>query len=462
MHSAAKQRSPSAKPAPGALATTKARKDAALPAEKAKPHFEFGGPLGAGALLIFLPLLAIVYADAPASHWELQGLLEALQSGSIFLHWSTPVFINYILYFLALACLYALLPCKHAQGAALRTGPRLSYPLNGFASLALVVGLCSFEWSRSTESRWESLSSFSVSFLPSLDDIPALALAATAFSFALSAFLYLASFRKPAPLLAEGGDTGSVVYDFFIGRELNPRFAALPDFDLKYFCELRPGLILWLLINLACLSHSAQSHGGTPTLAVSTVVGFQGCYVLDALWNEEAILSTMDIVTDGFGWMLVFGDLVWVPFLYSLQARYLVQAGEEASTPLLCSSLALGAVGLWIFRASNSEKDAFKKDPKSARFNGMMTFKAGKSTLLAGGWWGVSRHINYLGDWLLSVAWTLPCGFASPLPWFYPLYFAVLLIHREARDGEKCSKKYGEVWELYKKQVPWKIIPGVY
>jgi delta14-sterol reductase len=45
---------------------------------------------------------------------------------------------------------------------------------------------------------------------------------------------------------------------------------------------------------------------------------FEGYYILDAVLNEPAILTTMDITTDGFGWMLSFGDLVWVPALYSL------------------------------------------------------------------------------------------------------------------------------------------------
>jgi len=41
---------------------------------------------------------------------------------------------------------------------------------------------------------------------------------------------------------------GHGVYDFFIGRELNPRLGSL---DLKEFCELYPGLIGWLLIDIA-------------------------------------------------------------------------------------------------------------------------------------------------------------------------------------------------------------------
>lgn len=36
---------------------------------------------------------------------------------------------------------------------------------------------------------------------------------------------------------------GNFVYDFFTGHELNPRIGS---FDLKYFCELRPGLIGWV------------------------------------------------------------------------------------------------------------------------------------------------------------------------------------------------------------------------
>jgi hypothetical protein len=43
--------------------------------------------------------------------------------------------------------------------------------------------------------------------------------------------------------------------------------------------------------------------------------------VWDALYFERAILTTMDITTDGFGFMLAFGDMVWVPFTYSLQVR---------------------------------------------------------------------------------------------------------------------------------------------
>jgi hypothetical protein len=52
-----------------------------------------------------------------------------------------------------------------------------------------------------------------------------------------SVYVYAMSFLRGA-VLAEGGQSGNPLYDFFIGRELNPR---LGTFDWKYFCELRPG-----------------------------------------------------------------------------------------------------------------------------------------------------------------------------------------------------------------------------
>lgn len=143
--------------------------------------------------------------------------------------------------------------------------------------------------------------------------------ASTAFSASLAALLYASSFRRGA-LLAEGGRTGYTVYDLFIGRELNPRVGS---FDVKEFCELYPGMIGWIMIDLG-MAHKQYTLLGHVTASMLLVCAFHTLYVVDTLWFEESILTTMDIKTEGFGFMLAFGDLTWVPFVYSLQARYLV------------------------------------------------------------------------------------------------------------------------------------------
>ena len=69
---------------------------------------------------------------------------------------------------------------------------------------------------------------------------------------------------------------------------------------------------------------------GHVTLALWLVTIFQAIYIVDAIWMEPAILTTMDIIHDGFGYMLVFGNLAWLPFVYSTQARYLVDFPQVA------------------------------------------------------------------------------------------------------------------------------------
>ena len=55
-------------------------------------------------------------------------------------------------------------------------------------------------------------------------------------------------------------------------------------------------------------------------------------------------------------------------------------------------------------------------------------------------------HQHYLSTLSCRVSWCLPCGLGalpSVIPYFYCLYFAALLVHRERRDDQACRKKYG-------------------
>jgi Delta14-sterol reductase len=67
------------------------------------------------------------------------------------------------------------------------------------------------------------------------------------------------------------------------------------------------GLICWVLLNFSYLVYQGVSNTkdghwlNGVTNSMWLVNAFQGFYVVDALWNEQAILTTMDITTDGFG-----------------------------------------------------------------------------------------------------------------------------------------------------------------
>lgn len=42
-------------------------------------------------------------------------------------------------------------------------------------------------------------------------------------------------------------------------------------------------------------------------------------YVVDYFWNEAWYLHTIDMHHDHFGWYLAWGDMVYLPFMYTLQ-----------------------------------------------------------------------------------------------------------------------------------------------
>jgi len=168
----------------------------------------------------------------------------------------------------------------------------------------------------------------------------------------------------------------------------------------------------------------------------------------------------MDITTDGFGFMLSVGDLTWVPFVYSLQARFLVFRQVELGPVWTAVIVLVNLLGYYIFRGANGEKNDFRNGLNPKNLKWMPTERGTK--LLISGWWGLSRHPNYLGDLVMALAWSLPTGFETPITYFYVMYFAVLLIHRQIRDDEMCEKKYGKDWHKYTELVPYRIIPYVY
>ncbi|RKO91949.1 ergosterol biosynthesis ERG4/ERG24 [Blyttiomyces helicus] len=420
--------------------------------------FEFLGPHGTIFTVLGLPfatlLLNILCTSdgfpSPSLYASPQTYLQTLYETTKF--WDPTAMLAVLGWLAFQSVLYVALPGPMAPGAELRTGGRLYYRINAFRSLvvSLAVGVAAMWVLGPAPAVWVAA------------NLVPLATAATIYATVQSVALYVASFRDAGRvLLAEGGNSGYPVYDFWMGRELNPRVWG--GFDLKYFCELRPGLIGWVVIDVCLAVAQWQALGGRITNSMALVLVFQAYYVVDALWNEPAILTTMDITTDGFGFMLTFGDLAWVPFTYSLQSVYLTHYPVDLAPSAVAAIVAIKLLGLFIFRSANSQKNAFRTNPESAGVKGLQYIptKTG-SRLLVSGWWGIARHINYFGDWLMGLAWCLPCGFAHPLPYFYAIYFGILLVHRAARDDHKCKAKYGADWAEYCRRVPSKFIPYIW
>ncbi|KAJ2723368.1 erg24, C-14 sterol reductase [Coemansia sp. Cherry 401B] len=414
----------------------------------------FGAP---GALAVMVGTVSVVFTwyfacnetvgcQLPLTGPQWARVADGVRDYSGYL--SPRALLYYVLWWAWLALLYFVLPGARVSGVRLRDGSQLAYPLNGLASLGATLAATAAV----------AAGYGRAPFLWIADHYFQLAVASLLFATAQALFVYLYSFRRAASpvMLALAGNSGNPLYDFFIGRELNPRIGRL---DLKYFCELRPGIMGWMLLN-ASFAVKQHAQFGRVSNSMWLAIVPQLAYCVDTLLFERNVLTTMDIVTDGFGWMLSFGDLTWVPFMYSLQARFLAFRPVHHSAPATLLIALLAVTSFLVFRLSNSEKNAFRTDPDAPRVRHLryITTESG-SRLLVSGWWGMARHINYTGDWFYGLAQCLATGFETPMTYFFSAYFLVLLLHRNYRDECKCRAKYKKDWVRYCELVPYLFIP---
>jgi hypothetical protein len=135
--------------------------------------------------------------------------LCTLQESTIF---SMHAMLVYLTWFFGLASLHLALPGKTAQGVVLPDGSRLNYKLNAFLLFCLIYGSALY---LGFFTPFLNLSWIYDNYLPLLT-------ATIIFSSALSCYLYIKSFGKGS-LLSSHGCSGYIHYDFWMGRELNPR-----------------------------------------------------------------------------------------------------------------------------------------------------------------------------------------------------------------------------------------------
>lgn len=347
-------------------------------------------------------------------------------------------------YFGYLAIFGSLIPGKVIPGATLADGTRLQYRCNGLASLLLLVLLLG-----------GGVAAGVVSPTVIADRGLELLSATLIFSFIVALLLYVVgrASRDPGSSL-KPHVSGNLIHDWWFGIQLNPQFMGI---DLKFFF-VRAGMLGWLLINLSVLARSIQDGNLNRSMVLYQL--FCGFYILDYFFYEEYMTSTWDIIAERLGFMLVFGDLVWIPFTFSIQGWWLLRNKPELTTAAVVANCIVFLMGYRIFRGANKQKHVFKKNPKALIWGTPPKVIGGK--LLASGYWGIARHCNYLGDLLLALSFSLPCGISSPVPYFYPIYLLILLIWRERRDEARCAEKYKDIWAEYCKIVPCRILPYVY
>lgn len=94
-------------------------------------------------------------------------------------------------------------------------------------------------------------------------------------------------------------------------------------------------------------------------------------------------------------------------------------------------------------------------------FSGYTTIPTSQGRqLLAGGFWGLVRHPNYLGD-IIALSAFLPFVARTSLAIVIVLSILYIVV-RTRRDNARCKRKYGTAWDRYCQKVRYALIPKVF
>lgn len=279
--------------------------------------------------------------------------------------------------------------------------------------------------------------------------------AANIFAFIVSILLFITGRRSQDYNPHDQSWTPRWFNDFWFGATQNPRFLGV-DLKMGFY---QPSLIGLQLLFFAFAEYSYDKYGSLTTGMWLYQIFWSG-YFLSHYIKEEFMLSTWDIIAENFGFMLVWGDSVYLPFLYSLSGWYIADLRSEYSTNtyIILAICHLGAH--YLFRVSNWQKFYYRRlGVKTTIFGTPRTLK---DKLLISGFWGIGRHLNYTGEILTYFTINANCGTYSIVPYLVPISLILLLTQRAARDDNKCRKKYGELWTEYCQIAKFKMVPYIY
>jgi hypothetical protein len=344
-----------------------------------------------------------------------------------------------------ITALHLIIPARKVDGYVIdpATGQPHRYRLNGLivyaATIALWALACSqgwLAWDFFWTTRWEGL------------------IGACTAGLIFTSILVLPAKPSGKSLLA----------DLYLGRLPNPQWLG-GRIDAKMWLYLVGATMLGLNIYSFAMHHR-MAFPDDPSPGVALYVGLFSFFLCEYLFFERVHLYTYDFFAENVGFKLGWGCLVFYPYFYGVGLwSTAALPNPHTPVPLLILAAAIFFSGWSLARGANMQKYVFKRDP-DAKFLGLITPQVvtdGARKLLVSGFWGVSRHINYLGEILMATGLALALGYPSHIgPWLYPLFYVALLLPRQIDDDKRCAEKYGPLWAEYVKRVPYRIVPGVY
>ncbi|OQE93054.1 hypothetical protein PENNAL_c0006G09489 [Penicillium nalgiovense] len=469
---AVSQRTPVAAAPPAKGVKQNEPKTASKFTDGASDEFEFGGSVGATLLMAGFPLL-MWYMWIGATYYD--GMLPLPESNQTWADFgrhlcqlvyegaypTAKAWAIYWSFFIMEALMYCYMPGVLNFGRPLRHegGKRLPYYCSAYCSFYATLAIAATLHFTGVFPLYTLIDEFGPIMSVSI----------------LSGFLN--SFIVYIQAIVRGRThrlSGSPIYDFFMGAELNPRIGIL---DFKMFYEVR---IPWFILFLITCSVAARQYEtyGYVSAEVVFLAGAHYLYTNACAKAEQMIITSWDMYFEKLGFLLTFWNMAGVPFTYCHCALYLANHPPSEyhwNRYALAFFSILYIFFYWMWDSANGQKNAFRHKEKGQlikrntfpqvpwqAIENPKTIQTDTGDhIMVDGWFAIIRKPNYVPDMFFSMSWGLITGFKSPFPWFYFIFFMVMIIHRTNRDINRCRRKYGEAWKRYEREVPYLFIPYV-
>jgi delta24(24(1))-sterol reductase len=321
-------------------------------------HFEFGGSWGVTAMMLCFPLLmyymwiGATYYDGkfptPREGETMGDFVRGLGRMVYFGAWpSAKAWAMYWTFFIFEGALYCLMPGIWTKGKPLphENGLRLDYYCSGMWSWwATIIVALSLHFTGIFK------------LYQIIDEFGPLLSVAIISGYLVSIVAYASAIYRGK----QHRMTGYLMYDFFMGAELNPRMFGILDF--KMFFEVR---LPWYILFLITLGTAARQYElyGYVSGEIGLLLMAHFLYANACSKGEECIVPTWDMYYEKWGFMLIFWNLAGVPLTYIHCTIYL--ANHHPST-YMWNKYALGVLYVaylfvyWIWDTTNSQKNRFR------------------------------------------------------------------------------------------------------
>ncbi|OQR74307.1 lamin-B receptor-like [Tropilaelaps mercedesae] len=270
--------------------------------------------------------------------------------------------------------------------------------------------------------------------------------ATTIVAFGISALLYVKSFIAHSRTINRGspcspGIENNLLHDFVHGREVSPKIGRTLDLGLVI---LRAGNFIWIVIAIMSLIQAGSARGPFYGWNYSTlmVTSMHMIYIVVKSCHEEQLLKSA-LIQQGVGFLYVFTALVLMPFCATLPMRYLIEANVPDFPGFVYPAIImLYLIGMYFMISANTLK--------------LINARAGGKTIRFGPY-ALIRHPNYLGELLIILSWSIPCGKVL-LPYTHLLFVVLLVVCRTIMIEKDTNADYRN----YQQQVRYRILPFIF